>query len=280
MRYHRCCANIVYEQAACIIISRPIAKGSKVDLNTGIISHATAPKAVDAKTYLVHVFNLGNPDAPKTVADEHDLYEERQTAFRDGPPGQEERGYDILCSYEIDPPDPQIPSIRETLNSLRTSGYEIIRVCVLSGGKRYPKHFTVILRAFCTYFRFMETLHLLELNSRVLFPLVSFYVVSADPSILEHAARSDVSKLLQQVKELLEISIKGVQVSSELSALHISLDFVTSWLRRATVNLLTGNNPSLRRKKDSAEAQNEVYVSLQLQVPVLRDSFSALWITA
>ncbi|KAI0559188.1 hypothetical protein FGB62_165g021 [Gracilaria domingensis] len=76
--------------------------------------------------YLVHVVNLDNPDVLKRVADEHDSYEERQAAFREGPTVQEQRCYGILCSYGIDQPDSQFAWIRETLNSLRTSGYEIV----------------------------------------------------------------------------------------------------------------------------------------------------------
>eukprot|EP00178_Gracilaria_changii_P015023 TRINITY_DN4216_c0_g1_i1.p1 TRINITY_DN4216_c0_g1~~TRINITY_DN4216_c0_g1_i1.p1 ORF type:complete len:1248 (+),score=173.85 TRINITY_DN4216_c0_g1_i1:87-3746(+) len=294
-------------------VSRPMARRSRTSISTGILSHAIAPKAVQIASvmlstlhgffnpakfrpvhddklrrnvllptckHLVHVVKLDNPDVLKRVADEHDSYEEKQKAFREGPTVQEERCYDILCTYGIDPPDSRFAWIRETLYSLRTTGYEIVRACILSGVTKSSKHLTVILGALCTDFEYVETDHLLRLISRVLSPLFSFSVVSTDPSFLEQVAKSDVPKLLLRTRELIDASIKGAQMSSDSSVLDISRDFGRLWLHRAAINLITGMYPPVREKTDSSNAQVAEYFPPQFQVPVLGDALAALWITA
>ncbi|CAN8070194.1 unnamed protein product, partial [Agarophyton chilense] len=293
-------------------ISRPMAKRSKTTLTPGILSHAIAPKAVEVTSYmvstlhafysrakfprdnadklrrnillptckdLVHIVNLDNKEVIRRVTDEHDSYEDVQKGFREGPSVHEERSYDILCSYGIQPPDPQFAWIRETFQNLRTCGYEIIRACVLSGVTKSPEHLRVILRAICTDVQYMEPLHLLMLISRIISPLLSFSIVSTDPSFLELVGQSDVPKLLHRVREHINVSIKGAQTFNETSTLDISRDCGRAWLRRAAANLISGIYPVFTEKTDSDGPQMEEFFPFPFQVPLLGEALIALWTT-
>ncbi|KAI0562963.1 Armadillo-like helical domain containing protein [Gracilaria domingensis] len=296
-------------------ISRPVAKekGSKLNLTSGMLSHAIAPKAVEVvsvllptlhaffnpakfprdKTdklrynvllptckYLVYLVNLDSSEILKRVGDGHESYEERPRAFREGPSVQEERSYDILSSYGIDPPDRQFAWIRETLHSLRISGYETIRACVLSGVTKSPTHLNTLLRAFCMDFQCLEPYHLLGIVSRILGPLLSFSIVSADPSFLENVAQSEVPKLLHHVGEHIAASIQGADTFSDTSALDIYRGCCRSWLRRAATNLISGMYPFPGEKNEPVGPQFDEYFPPQFQVPVLGAALYSLWLSA
>lgn len=291
-------------------IVRPVAKKSEPGPVHCLLSRAIAPKAVEIICMLVsnlhsffnqtkfptdsadefrgsvllptcrdlvHAVNLDNKEVIRRVTIEHDSYEDHHKAFREGPSAHEERCYDILCSYGIDPPNPKFAWARESLQDMRICGYEIIRASIMSGVTSSTLHLNAILTAICTDYLYIEPLHLLMLIVRVLNPMLSYTLTATDPSFLQHVAQSNVPRLLHRTRDHIEASLRGAQTFSETPSLDISRDCGRAWLRRSAANLIRAMFPP-REKKESAHTQVREYFPATFQVPLLGDALSSLWI--
>ncbi|PXF42853.1 hypothetical protein BWQ96_07447 [Gracilariopsis chorda] len=291
--------------------ARPVARRSEHGPVHGLLSHSIAPKAVKVICMLVitvhsfsnkskfpadsvkemrgivllptcrdlfHGVNLDNKELIRRVTIEDDCYEDHHKVFKEEPSDHEERCYDILCSFGIDPLTPQFSWAHETLQDIRICGYEIICASILTGVTSSTLNLKAIITATCTDYQCMEPLHVLMLVVRVLNRMLWYTMTAIDPSYLQHVAQSEVPKLLHRTRDHIEASLRGEQTFSETASLDITRDCGRAWLRRSAANLIRAMFPP-REKKVSANSQAREYFLGTFQVPLLGDALLSLWIS-
>lgn len=187
----------------------------------------------------------------------------------------ERRGNETLRQYGINPPDPQYGFKRETLKNLRRSAYEILRAAVLSGLTRSFTHVQTLLEAISADRSFIEPLHLVELTTKLMKPLLSFPVVSVDPAYLNAVANSGVPNLLQIIREHVQNAKLGEIVESEGPLLDVARDYGRKSLARCAADMLSAMYP--REQKDKEDNEAIIYVPPAFSCGILGQSLIAVW---
>lgn len=187
----------------------------------------------------------------------------------------EQRGNDTLLQYGIDPPDPQHGFKRETLKNMRRSAYEILRAAVLSGVTSSITQIQTFLEATTADCSYVEPIHLVELTMKLMKPLLSFPVVSANSAYLNSVASSGVPKFLQIIREHVENAKLGEIVDSEGPLLDVARDYGRKSLARCAADMLSAMYPREQKDKEAIEAF--IYIPTAFNFNSLGHALIAVW---
>lgn len=189
----------------------------------------------------------------------------------------EQRSGQILRQYGIDPPDPRQNQNRETLKNLRRSAYEILRSTILSGVTSSVTHLPALLTAVTVDCYFLEPIHLVELTNKVLRPLLSFPVVSPDPSFLDIVETSEVPNLLKIIREHIESAKLGEIVDSEAPLVDVARDYGRKTLARTAADFIANMYPRAQAIREGDTSQILHYMPHVFKCSILGNEIRSLW---